>query len=293
MIELMAQTNLRLKRESIVLSFLPDPVIAINVDGQISFANRQTERVLKYKVEELVGANIITFVDRDSRKQLHRMIKDLVCAEEQAVMAVTEEVTGSEGESSEKRTTDDERNGGKSSSSEPNNSGSNTLSRSANQTMTGQNSLLLEVKLHPGKDNSNSLADQHSKKPASKRKHKSPSEETRKAQDHDLPPKKAKFNVDDDNGESATANNAEVKLLSLHYHMGEGEIPDAVQTASTSKTSSWQYLSVDSSLSNAKGLASSDSGYKQESNESSLSTSSNTSDDATQRKGELTLCLMS
>lgn len=80
-VEYMEQENQRLLRESIILDSLPDPVVAADVDGVVTFANARTGRMLQINHREIVGINIRTFVARESKEELNRMISDVVNAE--------------------------------------------------------------------------------------------------------------------------------------------------------------------------------------------------------------------
>lgn len=77
----MEQDNARLKRESIILSLLPDPVVAITMEGKITFANAQTERMLRLNRSEVVGTNIDEFVANDSKAEFQQMISEVINAE--------------------------------------------------------------------------------------------------------------------------------------------------------------------------------------------------------------------
>ena len=50
--------NQRLRKQELILSYLPDPVIVISNQGTITFCSQQVERVLRHKVEDLLGRSI-------------------------------------------------------------------------------------------------------------------------------------------------------------------------------------------------------------------------------------------
>ena len=81
----MTKTNARLRRQAVILSLLPDLVITIKLDGEISFCSAQVGRVLRHGVETLVGANINDILLPSSRKELSRLIKKLAAAEKAAL----------------------------------------------------------------------------------------------------------------------------------------------------------------------------------------------------------------
>jgi len=84
LVEEMTRTNERLKRQVLILSLLPDLVISITVDGEITFCSDQVERVLHHQVNDLCGANIDDIILPASRDALHRLIQNLTAAAEQA-----------------------------------------------------------------------------------------------------------------------------------------------------------------------------------------------------------------
>jgi PAS domain-containing protein len=94
LIEEMTKDNARLRREAMILSFLPDPVLAISTDGVITFCSTQIERVLKHKVDHLTGANIEEIIVPSSRESIRRMIHDLSTAQQKALSSADD--TGNE-----------------------------------------------------------------------------------------------------------------------------------------------------------------------------------------------------
>ncbi|KAL9189906.1 hypothetical protein ACHAXT_009581 [Thalassiosira profunda] len=80
LVEEMTRDNARLRRQALILSYLPDPVVAISEDGTIAFASMQVERVLRHRADGLVGANIEEILVPESRAPLRRLIRDLVAA---------------------------------------------------------------------------------------------------------------------------------------------------------------------------------------------------------------------
>ena len=80
----LTSSNRRLRRGALVLSYLPDPVVALDVEGTIKFCSRQMERVLMHKLDDLVGASIEHILVPKSRSTIRRIIQDLVTAEQLA-----------------------------------------------------------------------------------------------------------------------------------------------------------------------------------------------------------------
>lgn len=81
LVEEMTKTNIRLKRQALILSLLPDLVMAISIDGEINFCSDQVERVLKHNVDVLIGSNVDDILLPTSRPTLHNLINTLVEAE--------------------------------------------------------------------------------------------------------------------------------------------------------------------------------------------------------------------
>lgn len=101
LIDDMTRENSRLRRQALILSYLPDPVIAIRADGVITFCSMQVERVLRHTESELVGANIEDILVPSSRKSLRRLIRDMVLAEQCALLSSSSVGGGEEEEEDE------------------------------------------------------------------------------------------------------------------------------------------------------------------------------------------------
>ena len=97
LIEEMTKDNARLRRQALILSFLPDPVVAISTDGVITFCSTQVERVLKHEVSGLIGANIEDIIVPSSRESIRRLIRDLIIAEQRVLSSSVEEEENGEG----------------------------------------------------------------------------------------------------------------------------------------------------------------------------------------------------
>merc|ERR1740117_1185680 len=92
----MTKANARLRRQAVILSLLPDLVIAIKDDGTITFCSTQVERVLHHKVSHMIGANIEDILTPTSRTALSALVKKLVTAEK----VILEESNNKEGDES-------------------------------------------------------------------------------------------------------------------------------------------------------------------------------------------------
>ena len=84
LVEEMTEANARLRRQTMILALLPDLVIVMKVDGEISFCSAQVEKVLQHKVDELVGANIDQVILSFSGSTLKQLTGQLVTVEQAA-----------------------------------------------------------------------------------------------------------------------------------------------------------------------------------------------------------------
>ena len=82
LVEEMTRTNARLRRQALILSLLPDLVVAITVDGTVTFCSAQVERILQHKNEDLVGARLPDLLLPDTRMALQGLIDQLVATKE-------------------------------------------------------------------------------------------------------------------------------------------------------------------------------------------------------------------
>ena len=87
LVEEMTKTNARLRRQALILALLPDLVVAINIDGTITFCSAQVERVLRHSIDDLIGANLMDILLPQSKEALRRLIAKLVAAEKVALEA--------------------------------------------------------------------------------------------------------------------------------------------------------------------------------------------------------------
>lgn len=81
LVDEMTKTNARLRRQAMILALLPDLVITISLEGDITFCNAQVERVLRHKTDELIGAKLHQLLEPASRDALDSLIKELVKAD--------------------------------------------------------------------------------------------------------------------------------------------------------------------------------------------------------------------
>jgi len=155
LIEEMTKDNARLRRQALILSYLPDPVVAISTEGVITFCSMQVERVLKHNVSGLIGANIEDIIVPSSREAIRRLIQDLVIAEQRALSSSVE------GGESNDRSEGDPNAGGE---SESNNSDRENVSAGPHPHEVSEHSSdqsfppLLEVKVKAGLTTSTEVA---------------------------------------------------------------------------------------------------------------------------------------
>jgi hypothetical protein len=98
LIEEMTRDNARLRRQAMILSYLPDPVVAIRADGVITFCSMQVERVLRHDAIGLIGANIEDIIVPSSHESIRGLIRDLVMAEQRAALSEASVEDGEEEE---------------------------------------------------------------------------------------------------------------------------------------------------------------------------------------------------
>lgn len=77
LVEEMTRTNARLRRQALILSLLPDLVIVISQEGEITFCSAQVERVLRHKIDNLIGSDIRDVLIPASRTALGKLVAQL------------------------------------------------------------------------------------------------------------------------------------------------------------------------------------------------------------------------
>jgi PAS domain-containing protein len=99
LVEDMTRMNKLLKREAMILSLLPDLVIAVTTAGKITFCSGQVERVLRHKTSDLLGANISQIIVPSSREALTCLIHKLIAAQLAAMDNCNKEAEADDNES--------------------------------------------------------------------------------------------------------------------------------------------------------------------------------------------------
>jgi hypothetical protein len=79
--EEMTKANARLRRQALILALLPDLVIAISTDGEITLCSAQVERGLQHPIDELIGAKLHDLLVPASRDALTGLIDELMESE--------------------------------------------------------------------------------------------------------------------------------------------------------------------------------------------------------------------
>ena len=214
-----------LRRQAIILSYLPDPVVTISIDGKIKFCNLQLARVLQHKIKDLEGANIEDLIVPESRGALRRLVQELMGAVQFATEGEEETDSGSDS------------NGGPSS----NNVG--VLSRSSHSFNFSEVNVNKNDTISNGDNVSNSSGDPTNKNKSRKSSKLKVSFGKPNNVGNEGPPPAKKFktstvsddktsssitdmNVDDVMGDTVTANNAGAKLSSLmHKEHDDKKLP--------------------------------------------------------------------
>ena len=88
--------NAKLRRQALILSLLPDMVIAINVDGVITFCSAQVERLLQHSSDDLIGAKLVEILLPPSRTVLRRLVEKLVTSKVETKALRGDNVNGNE-----------------------------------------------------------------------------------------------------------------------------------------------------------------------------------------------------
>lgn len=219
LIDALTAAHAKLRRQALILSYLPDPIVVIDTGGKIKFCSTQMERVTKYKVDELLGSSIEEIIVPDSRDAIRQLIKDLVNAEQRAIAVSQQDGMNVDGE-------DEVRTGEivLESSEDPTSKNDNKPSRKKCPTAMSftQNESSLTSESSPSEDNNECLI----------------------LQTH------IGSVVDDVMGSSVTANNADARLSSLmHYPKNEAK-EAAVSSLSADSSTPMARNSSDSGDSN-------------------------------------------
>ena len=88
-VEEMTKTNARLRRQALILALLPDLVIAISTEGEITFCSAQVERVLQHDIDDLIGGKLHNLLAPASRDEVFSLIEELVSSEKSNAVSVS------------------------------------------------------------------------------------------------------------------------------------------------------------------------------------------------------------
>ena len=101
LVEEMTRLNAQLRRQALILSLLPDMVLAINADGVITFCSAQAERILQHNSEDLVGAKLSQLLVPSSRDALSGLVDELVATQSKAAANAANAADDDEGDGAE------------------------------------------------------------------------------------------------------------------------------------------------------------------------------------------------
>ena len=97
-IDQLMSDNARLRRQEMILSYLPDPVMVISPQGTITFCNKQVEHLFRHKIGELESANIEDLMIPRSRGVMKKLIREVMIAEQEVSGdGISERESGSSG----------------------------------------------------------------------------------------------------------------------------------------------------------------------------------------------------
>lgn len=99
LVQEMTELNMRLKRQALILALLPDLVIAVDVEGVITFCSEQAERLLQHSPDSLIGAKLTDLLIPSSHGRFLNLVKKLVDGSKDAATdaAVTNDKGGKQG----------------------------------------------------------------------------------------------------------------------------------------------------------------------------------------------------
>lgn len=73
----MTELNARLKRQAMILALLPDLVVVMDLQGEITFCSAQVERILQHNVDQLVGQKLYDILVPSSKERLQKLVHEL------------------------------------------------------------------------------------------------------------------------------------------------------------------------------------------------------------------------
>lgn len=228
-----------------MLSYIPDPVIALDLNGKIKFCSVQMERVLQHRLDDLIGASIEHICVPKSRGTIRRLIRDLVTAEQLAAGGEGLDRGNDSGDSSNdtnflSRRSDQsfpllevnvddahaigsgENVSDSSSGGVPSKDGKQTKRHKDGSDKSNSRSTMSSLTQKSSSFFSEASAMKNNKEPLAKKS--KPNENGSASTSNSKASGGIGMNVDDVMGSSVTANNAEAKLSSLiHYPKEEQE----------------------------------------------------------------------
>lgn len=74
----MTELNIQLRRQALILSLLPDIVIAIDDTFKITFCSQQVERALGYATDKMIGVDIEDILAPESKTKLKALVTEIL-----------------------------------------------------------------------------------------------------------------------------------------------------------------------------------------------------------------------
>lgn len=108
-VDQMTAKNERMKQHALILSLLPDLVLAVCRSGEMTYVSPSSQWMLLHSPEEVIGANIFELVTSDCHPVLRKMISDNLSRPVQSQQISTRKPSQSDGSQDEARGSDAER----------------------------------------------------------------------------------------------------------------------------------------------------------------------------------------
>lgn len=96
-VDQMTAKNERMKQHALILSLLPDLVLAVCRSGEMTYVSPSSQWLLLYSPEEVLGANIFELVTSDCHPVLRKMISDNLSRPVQSQQTSTRKLSHSDG----------------------------------------------------------------------------------------------------------------------------------------------------------------------------------------------------
>ena len=104
----MTAKNERMKQHALILSMLPDLVLAVCRSGEMTYVSPACQWLLQHSPEEITGANVFEMVTHDCHALLRKMISDNLSRPVHAPTAAAEDLRETDGSDDDADLSDDE-----------------------------------------------------------------------------------------------------------------------------------------------------------------------------------------